>query len=71
MNYWILTQSGNVIARTTVQHVVLIDLQKDDVKQKVKEYDEAIETRLSDANFTLKDQPDGFYFDDIDSDDLE
>ena len=66
MCYWILTQSGKVIARTTVQHVTLPELQKDETKKRVEEYDKSIEERLSDANFTIDEQPDTFYLDDED-----
>ena len=33
MSYWILTQTGRVIARTTVQRVTNLELQTDEVKQ--------------------------------------
>jgi hypothetical protein len=42
MTYWILTQSGQVIARSTVQHVTNNDLQQPTIQAKVKEFEEAV-----------------------------
>ena len=63
MTYWILTKGGNVIARSTVQHITLSDMAKDTVKTAVQEYDAAVITRLND-DAHLTDEPGIFYLDD-------
>ena len=58
--YWLLLQSGKVIARTTVHHVVRDDYLNDDVKSESERFDQtAVEERMSDKNFVI-DDPDGF-----------
>ena len=61
--YWLLLESGKIIARTTVQHVVREDYLNDDVKLEIETFDRSVEDRLSDQNFTLDDQ-NGFYIQD-------
>ena len=61
--YWLLLESGKVIARTTVQHVVRDDYLNDDVKREVERFDHAIEGRLSDQNF-ITGNSNGFYIQD-------
>jgi hypothetical protein len=51
MCYWVLTQSGKVLARTTVQHVTQEDVLNDEVKQRLDEFDTAVKARLDDAGF--------------------
>jgi hypothetical protein len=63
MTYWILTESGQVIARSTVQHVTITDLQKPTIQTKVKEFEEAVKVQLSENNFMIK-EPGLFYLDD-------
>lgn len=41
--YWLLLESGNVIARTTVQHVVWDNILNDDVKRQIEQFDSAVE----------------------------
>ena len=51
MCYWVLTVSGNVIARTTVQHVNRDEYLDLVMCERIKEFDEKIEKRLDDTNF--------------------
>lgn len=37
MSFWILTETGNVISRTTVQRVTNLELTTAEVRQRVKE----------------------------------
>jgi hypothetical protein len=39
MSYWILTQKGTVISRTTVQHVTNLEKQTDEFRSAIEEYD--------------------------------
>jgi hypothetical protein len=48
MSYWILTISGRVISRTTVQRVTELELATDDLKARCKEYTERITAILKD-----------------------
>ena len=48
MTYWILTKGGKVIARLTVQHNTITDMEKDAVKTAVQEFDLAVATQLDD-----------------------
>ncbi len=61
--YWLLLQSGKVIAHTTVQHVVRDDYLNDDVKHDIESFDRSVDERLSDQNF-MADPADGFYIQD-------
>ena len=61
--YWLLLQSGKVIALTTVKHVVRDNYLNDDVKSEIERFDHAVEERMSDRNFILGD-PDGLYIQD-------
>ena len=49
--YWVLTESGKVIARTTVQHMTTTDLSTDENKAKVEVFTERITKILGDDNY--------------------
>jgi hypothetical protein len=53
MSYWILTITGHVISRTTVQRVTNLELSTDEVKANCKEYDQRITELLKDANHVI------------------
>jgi hypothetical protein len=55
--------SGKVIARTTVQHVIRDDYVNDDVKSEIERFDQSINERLTDQNF-IADVAGGFYIQD-------
>ena len=50
MSFWILTQEGQVLSRTTVQRVTNLEMQLDETKQRRKEYDRLIAERLGSAD---------------------
>jgi hypothetical protein len=54
MTYWILTDTGNVIARSTVQHVTVADMATDAMKTKVQLFEANLNARLDDTNFQLE-----------------
>jgi hypothetical protein len=68
MTYSILTQSGRVIARLTVQHVKTTDLQQPTIQTKIEEFEEVIKATLSEDKFVIE-EPGFFYMDDDDDDD--
>ena len=49
--YWVLTVSGNVIARTPVHHVIRDELLDPVMIERKKKSDEDLEKRLDDTNF--------------------
>ena len=53
MSYWILTNTGHVISRTTVQRITNLELSTDEVKDKCKEYDQRITDLLKDENHII------------------
>ena len=67
--YWILTESGKVLARSTVQHVTLTDMATDEMKARVSTFDNRLTERLDDSNFVIP-LPNGVFYlqdDDIDA----
>ncbi len=66
MTYWILTESGRVIARSTVQHVTITDLATDAIRARVSTFDNTLLTRLSDTNFHIEHPNPVFYLKDKD-----
>ena len=61
--YWLLLESGKVIARRTVQHVVREDYLNDDVKMELDRFDKSVDDRLLGDNFVLG-KPHDFYIKD-------
>jgi len=59
MSYWVLTKTGHVISRTTVQRVTNLELQTDEVKKTVKELDDEINRRFKEEDMPQDgDKPD-------------
>ncbi len=53
MTYWVLTESGKVIARSTVQHITTVDMSTDAMKACVATFDDNLLTWLDDKNFQI------------------
>ena len=53
MSYWVLTQKGNVISRTTVSRVTNLEMQIDSTKSHLQEFDTAITDRLNDEAHSI------------------
>ena len=51
MCYWLLTESGKVISKTSVEHVTREDTATEDGARKVKDFNSKLEERLDDTNF--------------------
>ena len=62
MTYWILTDTGNVIARSTVQHVTVTDMATDAMKTRVQLFDANLHERLDDTNFQLEVPNHGIFY---------
>ena len=52
MCYWVLTKSGKVLARTTVQHVTAEEQAEPRMAERIQEFRMIVENRLDDRNFT-------------------
>jgi hypothetical protein len=52
--YWIVTDSGQVVSKTSVEHVTCDDYLSEDMKAKVKEFEKKLEEHLDDSNFILQ-----------------
>jgi hypothetical protein len=68
MTYWILTETGNVIARSTVQHITVSDIATDAMKTRVLTFDDNLRTQLCDKNFQIELPNHVFYLQDEDAD---
>ena len=53
MSYWILTIAGNVVSRTTVQRITNLEQGMTELKDRKKEYTEAIKDALQDQNHII------------------
>ena len=53
MSYWILTQHGHVLSRTSVQRLTELEKQTADWQTKCTVFDANIKTRLDNTNFTI------------------
>lgn len=64
--YWILTNNGKVIARTTVQHVTKLETETRDIQQKIRDYHVSLNNHIGAEEFTtdMDELPD-FINDDI------
>jgi hypothetical protein len=65
MCFYILTQRGEVISRSSVQHMTHIEMMKDDIKQRLEAYDTEVNGRLRDEGFECRHEyENAFYIDD-------
>lgn len=55
--YWILTEAGHIVARTSVQHVTRDERLEPTLMAKITTFDETVKTRLDDANFVNPEVP--------------
>jgi hypothetical protein len=56
--YWIVTDSGQVVWKTSVEHVTCDDYLNEDTKAKVKEFEKKLRECLDDSNFILQGEDD-------------
>jgi hypothetical protein len=52
--YWIVTDSGQVVSNTSVEHVTCKDFLSEDTKAKVKDFEKKFAEHLDDSNFILQ-----------------
>ena len=64
--YWVLSDKGQIYARTTVQHITQEELQKPEIQQLIRSYQSLLETTIGTDEFvTDMDGWDAFVNDDI------
>ena len=66
MCYWLITESGKLVSKTSVEHVIHDDYLNPEIKKKIDEFNEKLDKRLDDTKFLLEDRPHSV---DIDYDD--
>jgi hypothetical protein len=72
MCYYILVSNGEVISRSSVQHVTKLEAMKDDIKAKMADFDNEVQGRLRDEGFECRHEVENaFYIDDEDDDEME
>ena len=54
MCYWIVTDSGQVVSKTSMEHMTCNDYLNEDMKAKVKEFKRKLGEHLDDSNFILQ-----------------
>ena len=71
MCFYVLSQNGNVIARSTVQHLTKAESLSDAISQRLKDYELEIEGRLSDRDYIDHEMAEGdHYLEDEEEDEL-
>jgi hypothetical protein len=70
LSYWLITESGKIISKTSVEHVTRDDYFQTDKKAEIDEFKQKLDESLADANFAIKGEGgfDSMYLDDIDDD---
>ena len=70
--YWLITESGKIIWKTSVEHVTRNDYLQEDLKKEIEEFNERFEQCLSDENLMIEGDGrfDSMYLDDVDDDDI-
>jgi hypothetical protein len=68
--YWLITESGTIIAKTSVEHVTRDDYLQADKKAEIDEFNRRLEESLDDANFIIEGEGEfeSMYLNDIDED---
>jgi hypothetical protein len=68
MCYWLITDSGQIVLKTSVEHATRDDYLQVSTMKKIEVFDEKVDKRLGDSNFTIKGDK-SLYLEDIDVDD--
>ena len=56
MCYWLIPESGSLIANTSVQHVIRDDYMNPEIKQLIDQFNTNLADRLDDKNFTINNE---------------
>jgi hypothetical protein len=67
MCYYILVQNGEVMSRSSVQHMTIVEMMKDNIKRKMESYDDEVNGRLRNEGFECRHEyENAFYIEDED-----
>jgi hypothetical protein len=66
MTYWVLTRSGRVIARSSVQHITTSDMQQESIQQLQQAFDASVMEKFADEHFVLL-EPGLFYLEEVET----
>jgi hypothetical protein len=68
LSYWLITESGKIISKTSVEHVTRDDYLQAEIKAEIDRFNRRIEESLDDANFVVDGEGefDSMYLEDID-----
>jgi hypothetical protein len=53
LSYWLITENGKIISKTSVEHVICDDYLQTDKKQEIEEFNRKLEASLDDANLII------------------
>ena len=62
MCYWLMPVSGVPIVNSLIQHVTSEDLQNPDIRSRVDDFHNKLNTRLDDTNFVLPGDDIDYYY---------
>jgi hypothetical protein len=70
LSYWLITESGKIISKTSVNQVTRDDYLQMDKKQEIEEFNHQLEASLDDANFIINGNGEfnSLYLEDTDDD---
>jgi hypothetical protein len=70
LSYWLITESGKIISKTSVEHVTRDDYLQADKKAEIDEFNRKLDETLDDANFIIEGDGEfeSMYLEDIDYD---
>ena len=71
MCFYVLVHNGEVISRSTVQHVTKLEMMKDDIKTRLETYDDEINGRLRDDGFECRHEMENAFYIDDEEDNVE
>jgi hypothetical protein len=72
MCFYILVNNGEVISRSSVQHMTILEMRKDDVKTRLDAYDMEVQGRLRDDGFECRHEVENaFYIDDEEDEEMD
>ena len=57
MCYWLITDSGKLVSKTSVVHVICDDYLNTEVKKKIDEFNEKLDKRLDYTKLIIEDSP--------------
>ena len=68
--YWLITESGKIISKSSVEHVTQDDYLKEDIMSEIDTFDQRLKESLDDNNFIIDGDGElvSMYLDDIELD---